>query len=198
MRNLSMRPFNNILLLPVIIILVTLTFTEAEAQFREDVQNTNYTGSVINTDDRNSSNLGLSNLLQDFSMSHSYSMTFSSMGGNYQNINAYTNTMHLKFNEDLTGRVDLSLLHSPFGPSSAYQRPGTNQGLNSQIVVENAQLQYELSNNATLSFQFRQIPSSYNSFYGGGYGFGGSAFSPYHSGYSLGGGFHTNDNPFRD
>jgi len=184
--------------LTVVILLLALSFSDSQAQLREDLNNSNsFTGSVIKTESpQRSSNigLGLGGLLQDFNMSHSYSMTFSSMGGNYQNINAYTNTMHLKFSDDLSGRVDLSLLHSPFGSRTMY---GSNEGLNSEIIIENAQINYQLSENSTISFQFRQMPADYGYGYGSGYG-AGSMYSPFSNSYGIRGNYSNFDshNPF--
>lgn len=192
MRRFTMNTLYKIAL-PALFLSLAISFSDAQAQFRDDLKNSNnYTGSIIKTDNQQrNANLGLGGLLQDFNMSHSYSMTFSSMGGNYQNINAYTNTMHLKFSDDLTGRVDLSLLHSPFGSSTMY---GSNEGLDSQILIENAQLNYQLSENSSISFQFRQMPASYSSY---GYGTG-SMYSPFSNNYGTRSNFSTYDNPFRN
>lgn len=177
---------------PALLLALVIGSSDSQAQLREDLSNSNsFTGSVIKTNDQHqNTNLGLGGLIEDFNMSHSYSMTFSSMGGNYQNINAYTNTMHLKFSDDLTGRVDLSLLHSPFGSRTMY---GNNKGLNSEILIQNAQINYQISENSSISFQFRQTPAS-NSTYGYGTG---SMYSPFINDYGMRSNFSNSHNPFR-
>lgn len=97
--------------------------------------------------------------LAGFQMNHSYEMNIGSFGGNAYNQNFYTNTMHFLFNENLTGRVDLSIAHSPFGNNFM----GENQG--PQFFIRNAELNYSFNERTHLSFQFRQIPAGvYNPF----------------------------------
>lgn len=136
------------------------------AQFRKDANNTAaLMGPVVKEDPSEGANLG--NLF-NMQMDHSYSMMFSSFGGQMHNINAYTNTMRFFFSEKLTGRVDLSLLHSPFGNSFMSQ----NKGLDAQVILRNAQLNYQLSDKSSISIQVQQLPQSY--YYGmGPWGAGG-------------------------
>jgi len=142
----------------IICILFFLIFATAEfahAQLKEDLANrSDFSGNIVQYQRPEAGNL--SNLF-NMKMSHSYSATFSSFGGQYQNINAYTNTMQFFFSEKLDGRLDVSFLHSPFGNS--FQ----NNGLGSQILIQNAELNYQVSDKTSIHFQFRQLPS---------YGFG--------------------------
>lgn len=134
-------------------------------QFRDQEQkNSDFTGDVIKNDRSDGANL--SNLF-NMTMNHTYSATFSSFGGQYQNINAYTNTMHFFFSDRLTGRLDLSLLHSPFGNSFL---DNNQNGLGTEFILRNAELNYQLTENSNVSIQFRQIPS---------YGFGTGRYSPF-------------------
>lgn len=140
--------------------------TVAEAQFRDQLRkSTDYTGSVMK--ENPSEGADWSNLF-NMTMDHSYTMTFSSFGGQAQNINAYTNTMNFYFSEDLTGRLDVSVLHSPFGNSmmNNYKNNG-NTGMGADIIIENAELNYQISDKSSISVQFRQVPSyGYGGFYG--------------------------------
>lgn len=111
----------------------------------------------------------LSNLF-NMQMHHSYSMMFSSYGGQMQNMNAYTNTMQFFFSDKLTGRVDLSLLHSPFGSSYMSQ----DKGLGTEFIIRNAELNYELSDKSSIRVQFQQVPNNY-----GPWGFGRNRYAPY-------------------
>ena len=94
--------------------------------------------------------------LFNMQMNHSYSMNFASWGGQMQNMNAYTNTMQFFFSEDLTGRVDLQLLHSPFGNS---YMSNNNSGMDMKFLIRNAELNYQISENSNVSIQFQQVPS---------------------------------------
>lgn len=135
--------------------------TLANAQLREQVRkSSSYTGPIV----KENSGGSLSNLF-NMEMDHSYSMTFSSIGGQYQNINAYTNTMHFFFTDDLTGRLDLSLLHSPFGNN--FMNDG---GMGTEFVISNAELNYQINDKSNISIQFQQIP---------GYGMNPWARSPF-------------------
>lgn len=141
--------------IPAVSIIVLLLFgisSIASAQLRENIgSSADLTGPVVKQNHSEGSNL--SNLF-NMQMDHSYSMMFSSFGGQMQNMNAYTNTMHFFFTEDLTGRVDLSLLHSPFGNNFM----SNNSGMNTQFMIRNAELNYQISNKSNLRLQFQQVP----------------------------------------
>ncbi|MEQ9308065.1 MAG: hypothetical protein RLN90_01340 [Balneolaceae bacterium] len=134
----------------------------AFGQLRGDLSSPfDYSGPIINRSAPTVQN-GLNKFFSSIEMSHSYSMNFSSFGGGYQNVNAYTNTLTFDISPRMDGRVDVSFLHSPFGGNLA-------QGQNSfqnQVVIENAELNYKISDNASLKFQYRQLPAGY---YGYGY-----------------------------
>lgn len=155
--------------LSLVISLVILLFglsSITQAQLRKDQsKNSELTGPVIKQDP--SKGASLDNLF-NMQMDHSYSMMFSSFGGQFQNMNAYTNTMRFFFSEDLTGRVDLSLLHSPFGNSM--MSPNSNNGMDTQFLIRNAELNYQISDRSNIRIQFQQVPS---------YGYG---MSPWSSG----------------
>ncbi len=152
---------------PLILFLIGLLlfpFSLAEAQFRPENGSTlNRTGPIVRTQDQDRSSLfGL----QDFQMNHSYEMTMGSFGGNMYNQNIYTNTMHMMFSENLYGRVDLSMSHSPFGAGFM----GQNQ---TQFFIRNAELNYKLNENTRFQIRFQQIPG------GHGFGYHGSPYGYY-------------------
>lgn len=142
-----------------LLILTVLTFgavSIAEAQLRQDLNRSNdYTGAVVKTDQSTSGVLGDLMESLNMSMSHSYSMNFGSIGGQFQNLNAYTNHMTFDFSENLTGQVDVSVLHSPFGNS--FMNMGSND-LGARVIIDRAQLDYQISPNTNLSIQFSQRP----------------------------------------
>ncbi|MGD8428206.1 MAG: hypothetical protein PVH63_11270 [Balneolaceae bacterium] len=129
------------------------------AQLRED-QSSSYDlmGPVVKKNQRDrSEGANLGNLF-NMTMDHSYSMMFSSFGGQFQNLNVYTNTMHFFFSENLTGRVDLSVLHSPFG-NSFLSSGGNSHGMDTQFIIQNAELNYKISDKSNISIHFQQLPS---------------------------------------
>ncbi|MEO1022840.1 MAG: hypothetical protein AAFW89_09865 [Bacteroidota bacterium] len=145
----------------------------AEAQFRRDLGNPNsFSGTVINSQAPTVQS-ALSNFFRDrVVMQHSYEMSFSSFGGNYQNLNAYTNTMFFNFSPRLNGRVDVSLMHSPFGGNIGAQ----NNGMNAQVMIRNAELNYQISDNTVIRFQYQQLPFGFSPFQQQGFG---GAFGPF-------------------
>lgn len=135
------------------LILCSLAWSSiAHAQLRKDQNKRSELSGPIVKDPSDGANLG--NLF-NMQMDHSYSMMFSSFGGQMQNMNAYTNTMHFFFSDKLTGRVDLSVFHSPFGNSLA----PNSEGMNPQFMIRNAELNYEISDNSTIRIQFQQQPN---------------------------------------
>lgn len=137
--------------------------TLSHAQFRADLQQpSELSGPILKEDPSDGANLG--NLF-NMTMDHSYAVSFTSWGGQMQNLNAYTNTMRFYFSEDLTGRLDLSILHSPFGNSFMPQ----NNGMGAKFIIRNAELNYQINDKSNISFHFRQIPNygmNMNGYYG--------------------------------
>jgi hypothetical protein len=155
--------------------LLFLLSTLTHAQLRADKQNNSeLMGPVVKQNPSEGANLG--NLF-NMQMDHSYSMMFSSFGGQFQNMNAYTNTMHFFFSEDLTGRVDLSVLHSPFGNSFM----SNNSGIDANFLIRNAELNYQINEKSNISIQFQQVPRYGINPWSSGFGYNRGPFnSPFH------------------
>lgn len=148
-------------------IFALLLSTQLPAQLRENLSKSyEFSGPIINNQVPT-----VQTWLNDFfrnnvNMSHSYSMNFGAVGGSYQNVNSYTNTVNIAFSEDLTGRVDVSFLHSPFGGSDFVN---SDNSLNGEVIIRNAELNYQISDNAHIRLQYQQMPRSYG-FFNRGYG----------------------------
>lgn len=138
------------------------------------------------------------------SMSHSYSMSFGSVGGQYQNLNAYTNHMRFDFSDRVQANLDIAVLHSPFGGSQFLNPLGDSQGV--RLQVRNASLSYKFSEKGRIDVCFSQAapgfmgmgsPSSGpcgGSSLWNGYG----AYGAYPYGAGMGGrGFDSNGFPLR-
>lgn len=146
------------------------------AQLRKNVNNSSeLMGPVIKQDRSEGGNLG--NLF-NMQMDHSYSMMFSSYGGQMQNMNAYTNTMHFFFSDKLTGRVDLSLLHSPFGNNYM----PNNNGMNTEFILRNAELNYQISDKSNISIHVQQLPDNYGM---SPWGMGRQHYNPFYSRHDI-------------
>lgn len=90
------------------------------------------------------------------SMSHSYSMNFGMVGGQYQNVNAYTNHTRFDFSDRLTANLDLAVLHSPFGGSRYLNPLGESRDV--RLLVQNASLSYRFSEKGRIDICFSQNP----------------------------------------
>jgi hypothetical protein len=100
---------------------------------------------------------------ENFSMHHSYSMSYSSFGGNGLALGVYTNSMNLSLAENLNVQVDASLVHSPY---SSFGKDVQNS-ING-IYLSRAALNYKPWDDVYISVQYRQIPA-YSYPYGGYY-----------------------------
>ncbi len=99
---------------------------------------------------------------ENFSMSHSYSMSYTTSGNNGLALGVYTNTMRYKFAENFNLQVDASLVHSPY---SSFGKNYQNQ-ING-IYLSGAALKYQPWKDVNISVQYRNIPGGYyNDFYG--------------------------------
>lgn len=165
------------LLIPIL--LFAIYTIPAEAQLREDLASPfDYSGQIVNYSSP-PVQTGLDRFFNSIKMSHSYTMSFSSFGGSYQNVNAYTNTMEFSLSPRMNGRVDISFLHSPFGGNSSYM--GQNSFQN-RVVIQNAELNYQISDKAFIRVSYQQLP----------YGYGYNPFNRYGAGYSR----YNRYNPF--
>lgn len=99
---------------------------------------------------------------ENFSMSHSYSMSYTTSGSNGLALGVYTNTMRYKLADNFNMQLDASLVHSP------YSSFGKNyQDQISGIYLSSAQLNYQPWKDVNISVQYRNVPDGiYNGFYG--------------------------------
>lgn len=110
----------------------------------------------------------------NLSMNHSFSMSYSAIGGGGAAMGVYTNQLNYDFSKNLSLTVETSIINSPYN--------SFGQGFSDQIngiYLSRAALNYRISENSAISVQFRSLPAgSYYSPYGyGSYGgFGSSSF----------------------
>lgn len=144
------------LILTLTLATLIVSSTVSVAQFKKQTHS-DYSGPVIKEERK--SNVGNWSNLFNMKMSHSYSMNFMSVGGQFQNLNAYTNTMNFFFTDRLTGQLDISLLHSPFGNSFMNTNDNT---LGANIIIRNAELNYQLGERSHIKIQFQQYPYGFS------------------------------------
>jgi len=92
-----------------------------------------------------------------FSMSHSYSLSFTSFGGQSYNQGLYLNTMMYQLSNPIKMYFQFGVQHQPFG-----QNEFQNQ---SQFFVSGAGFEYKPSDNFKVQFEFSQQPNSFYSPY---------------------------------
>ena len=98
---------------------------------------------------------------ENFTMNHSFNLSYTAFGNQGVSLGVYTNSMFYKINEDLDIQVDASLVTSPyntFGNNFSDQISG--------FYLSRAELNYRPTENSRISIQFRQMP------YGFGYPYG--------------------------
>lgn len=100
-----------------------------------------------------------------FSMHHTYSLSYTTGGGNALALGVYTNSMMYKFADNLDLQVDASLVQSP------YSTLGKNfQNSISGLYLSRAALNYSPLKNMNISILFQRYPES-SSYFNRGYGF---------------------------
>lgn len=87
-------------------------------------------------------------------MRQSYSLSYSTFGGQGLSMGTYTNSLAYRISGPLDVQFDVSVLHSPFG------LPGNMPDF-SGVYLTRAQLNYRPTENMWLQIQFRQLPAMY-------------------------------------
>lgn len=148
------------------IILTFILFSAISfAQFKEELNKPIDIKKGILSESPSPSLLGFFNP-NNFSMHHSFSMSYSAFGNNGVALGVYTNSMAYQFSEKLNVEVDASLVNSPyssFGNGFADQING--------IYLSRAQINYKPSENTFIMLQFRNEPYNYSPY--GYYGYPG-------------------------
>ena len=120
----------------------------------------------------NFSILGMSS--DNFQMTHSYSMSFSSRGsGNSVTQGMYLNTMHYQFSIPMTLSVQWGMMYQP--SASGVFAQNSAQGVD--LFISGAELNYRPNDKTSFHFGIYRTPKNYYSPY---------AYSPYSSGFNSG------------
>ncbi|MBS1513985.1 MAG: hypothetical protein JSS63_03065 [Bacteroidetes bacterium] len=112
---------------------------------------------------------------KNFSMSHSFNVSMLSSSYGNISLTTYTNSMNYKFNDKLSVSADVSMQYSPFA-SSVHGASYSNQMQKdfSGVFLSRASVDYKISDNSYLKFEYRNLQNDpygyYNPFYNGIYG----------------------------
>lgn len=148
--------------------------------------------------------LGLGQLFnaQTLKFSQSYEASYSGGAGGSVGLGVYTASLRWQPTQNLAGRVDVGVMHSPFGSSEIQSGLGLDGASDTRVFLRNAELAYRPTENAMIHLSVQQSPyGSYASPYGtSGYGYGSRAYGLYGgSGFSAGvGAGSAGDLFFRD
>ncbi|MFQ5602270.1 MAG: hypothetical protein ACE5HS_03270 [bacterium] len=94
-----------------------------------------------------------------FSMSHSYSLMFTSFGGQSYNQGLYLNTMKYQLSNPISMYLQFGFAHQPLG------NWGQNSLQQNQFFISGAGLEYKPSDKFKMQIEFSQYPrSNYSSY----------------------------------
>ncbi len=119
----------------------------------------------------------------NFSMHHSFGLSYSTFGGQGMSLATYTNSMMYKFSDKMNVQLDASFVTSPYS-SLGKDFQNSIQG----VYISRAAFSYRPWDDVSISIQYRNIPNyyydpfnRYNGFYGNSYydGFFGSGFNSF-------------------
>ena len=160
-----------------LLLFILLGFSvSAFAQFKGSGFPTENVKDGIISHQTNSSLFGFINP-NNFSMKQSYSMSYSTFGGQGMALGVYTNSMMYKFNKNLNVQLDASFIHSPYNTLGSDFQKNING-----FYISRAAVNYRPWKDVYISLQYRNVPASYYSGYYGGYSgynngfFGGDPF----------------------
>jgi len=155
--------------LGIVCMVVMLGFTTANAQFKTTIEPRSSVAESILKSDDGSFLFGLFNP-ENFSMHHSFSLSYQTFGNQGMSMGMYTNSLAYKFSNDLDMRADISLMASPYNTLGKQYQSGLNG-----LFLNRAELNYRPWKNTLVQIQYQQIPAAYG-LGGGYYGFGGNTF----------------------
>jgi hypothetical protein len=132
-----------------------LATQDASAQFKNSVPSEQGVSSSIIRTPSASDWFGFFNPDNLF-MRQSYSMSYSSFGGQGLALGRYTNSMMYKISPTLDAQLDVSLQHSPYSTL-----PRSLQNSFTGVFLDRAQINYRPAQNVLLQVSYRQLPWSY-------------------------------------
>ena len=134
--------------------------------------------------------LGLGQLFnaETLDFSHSYEASYSAGAGGSVSLGIYTASMRWQPTSYLAGRVDVGVMHSPFGSSQIQSGLGLEGAGDTRVFLRNAELAFRPTENAVLHLSVRQSPYGAYASPHGGYGTygGGSGYGAYERSFRSG------------
>ncbi|MBK7106065.1 MAG: hypothetical protein IPH62_12355 [Ignavibacteriae bacterium] len=100
---------------------------------------------------------------ENFSMNHSFGISYSSFGNNGLALGVYTNHLAYKFSEEFDFELDASLVNSPYNTLGDSFTKSING-----FYIDNARINYNPSKDFNISLMFSNSPYGYYNSYGYG------------------------------
>lgn len=137
------------------LILVLVVFaTTLNAQFKDQPSNYDIKSGIIKN---YSSSLFKFFNSDNFRMNHTFDISYQTFGAaGSLALTTYTNSMFFKINDQLNIQADISLVNSPY---NSFGKEFSNK-ING-LYLSRAQINYKPSENMSIMFQYRNIPSYY-------------------------------------
>ncbi len=126
--------------------------------------------------------LGLGQLFnaQTLRFSQSYEASYSGGAAGTLGLGVYTASLRWQPTDQLAGRVDVGVMHSPFGSSALQSGLGLDGAGDTRVFLRNAELAYRPTENAVFHLSVQQSPyGGYASPYGYGSPYGSRAYGLY-------------------
>jgi len=105
---------------------------------------------------------------ENFIMKHSFSLSYSSFGGNGVSLGNYTNSMYYKLLSNMNVQMDVSFMFSPYSSfGEQFQKDVSG------VYISKAAVNYYPFKDVQISVQYRSLPYSsyFNPYFGSYYGF---------------------------
>jgi hypothetical protein len=136
-----------------VLFIISFLTVAAFAQFKDN----GFPSSTVKDGIVNNSGMSLFGLsLNNFSMNHSYSLSYASFGSNGLALGVYTNSMFYNVSDNLNIQADVSLVHSPY---SSFGQDFQNS-ING-IYLSKAAINYSPWKDFKINIQYRNIPNTY-------------------------------------
>ena len=98
---------------------------------------------------------------ENFSMKHSFSMSYSAFGNEGLALGVYTNSMMYRFSDNLNVQLDASIINSPYSTLGKDFQNNING-----FYISRAAVNYKPWDDVSISLQYRNLPGYfYNPYY---------------------------------
>lgn len=115
---------------------------------------------------------------ENFSMKHSFSMSYSAFAGQGIALGVYTNSMMYKFSDNLNVQLDASIVNSPYSTFGKDFQSSING-----LYISRAAVNYRPWNDVYITLQYRSMPYLFNNPYNNGYR---NYYNPFYNDYFSG------------